>query len=61
MDFRLQTILEKIERLREIMYSMLSGSKQLTDKPLINCSQQLDKLLNEYEIYKNNINSDDAA
>lgn len=39
---------DKIETLRDILYSSLQN-KELTDVYVVNCSQELDRLLLQYE------------
>ncbi|MCM8710343.1 aspartyl-phosphate phosphatase Spo0E family protein [Clostridium sp. SYSU_GA19001] len=61
MEVNLQILTEKIEKLRILLYNLINSNKQLTDKSVVDCSQQLDKLLSEYENYKKNVNPKDAA
>lgn len=61
MEHKLQILLENIEKLRNLLYNLLTSNKRLTDKSVVDCSQQLDKLLVEYEKYRNNTPSGDAA
>ncbi|SFB43201.1 aspartyl-phosphate phosphatase Spo0E family protein [Clostridium frigidicarnis] len=44
-----QLILKKIEEVRTLMYDLMSEKQKLTDKELVELSQKLDKLLNEYD------------
>ena len=61
MEFNILVLVEKIEGLRVSLYNLIGSNKQLTDKSVVDCSQELDKLLSEYERYKDNITSGDAA
>lgn len=40
----------KISNLKECLYMLLS-TYNLTDEPVVNCSQNLDKLIVEYQKY----------
>lgn len=60
MELKLQMLSEKIEKLRTYLHSLIN-SKQLTDKSVVSCSQQLDELLTEYEVCRKNISSRDVA
>jgi hypothetical protein len=60
MEHKLQILIENIEKLRHLLYN-LTSNEHLTDKKVVDCSQQLDKLLVEYEKYRKNISSGDAA
>jgi len=60
MEFTLETLKEKIELIREILVKLIS-SKDLTDKSVVNCSQELDNLLTEYEKLKKKYFPNDAA
>ncbi|SKA72819.1 Spo0E like sporulation regulatory protein [Clostridium sp. USBA 49] len=53
MELQIQILSKKIDNLRSILYGLIS-SNNLTDKSVVKCSQQLDKLLVEYEICKKN-------
>jgi uncharacterized protein YfkK (UPF0435 family) len=44
---------KKIEELRSLMYQLISEKEALTDTELVDVSQQLDKLLNEYDSLTN--------
>lgn len=44
-----ELILKKIEEVRTLMYDLMSEKQKLTDKELVELSQKLDKLLNEYD------------
>lgn len=48
MELNLKLLSLKIEDVRSLLYSLVSN-KQLTDKSVVACSQELDKLLVEYE------------
>ncbi|MCM0648472.1 aspartyl-phosphate phosphatase Spo0E family protein [Clostridium swellfunianum] len=61
MELNMLLLREKIERLRNLLYNLIGSNKQLTDKTIVDCSQELDKLLTEYERHKNNISPQDAA
>lgn len=61
MEHKLQILLENIEKLRNLLYNLLTSNKSLTDKSVVDCSQQLDRLLVEYEKYRKNTTSGDAA
>lgn len=61
MELKLQMLTEKIEKLRKMLHMKIINNKELTDKSVVDCSQQLDKLLIEYESCKKNISSGDAA
>lgn len=61
MELNIQMLLEKIEKLRNLLYILISSNKQLTDTTIVDCSQQLDKLLSEYEKYKKDLKPRDAA
>ena len=51
MDLQLKVISDRIEVLRDYLISLIYD-KPLTDKTIVDCSQQLDKLLIEYERVK---------
>jgi hypothetical protein len=61
MDLNIQTLIDKIDKLRNLLYSLITINKQLTDKSVVDCSQQLDMLLTEYEAYKKSSIPSDAA
>jgi hypothetical protein len=61
MELNILVLIEKIEKLRISLYNLIGSNKHLTDKTVVDCSQELDKLLSEYERCKNDIKSDDAA
>jgi hypothetical protein len=61
MELKILVLVEKIEKLRISLYNLIGSNSQLTDKTVVDCSQELDKLLSEYEKCKNNITSGDAA
>lgn len=41
-------IINKIEELRQSMYQIINEKQALTDAELVELSQEIDKLLNEY-------------
>lgn len=45
---QIEKVLEKIEKLRALMYQLMNEKVELTDTELVDLSQKLDKLLNEY-------------
>lgn len=57
---KLDNLCEKIEHLRSSLMLLISYHN-LTDEPVIDCSQELDKLLTEYETFKKKYFSKDAA
>lgn len=61
MELNISVLIEKIEKLRISLYNLIGSNKHLTDKAVVDCSQELDKLLAEYEKCKSNIKSHDAA
>lgn len=61
MELNICLLIEKIEKLRISLYNLINSNKLLTDKTVVDCSQELDKLLSEYERCKNNIPPSDAA
>lgn len=61
MEYKLQILIDNIEKLRNLLYNLLTSNKRLTDENIVDCSQQLDKLLVEYEKYRNNTSPGDAA
>ena len=44
-----QVLVKNIEEMRECMHNMIDGSLSLTDTSVIEVSQRLDSLLNEYD------------
>jgi len=60
MDFTLEPLKEKIEFIREALLKLISY-KELTDNSVVNCSQELDGLLTEYEKLKKKYPPNDAA
>jgi len=60
MDFTLEALKEKIEFIREVLLKLISY-KELTDNSVVNCSQELDTLLTEYEKLKKKYPPIDAA
>lgn len=60
LKLKLQILIENIEKLRNLLYS-LASNKRLTDQSVVDCSQQLDKLLIEYEKCRKKLTSGDAA
>lgn len=60
MEIKLKYLLKKIEKLRKKLNRLIISKSRLTDKPIIDCSQKLDKLLNQYECYKNAIKNEAA-
>lgn len=60
MEIKLQILIENIEKLRHLLNN-LTSHEHLTDKNVVDCSQQLDKLLVEYEKCRRNLSSGDAA
>lgn len=61
MEINISILTEKIEKLRTMLYNLINSNKQLTDNKIVDCSQELDKLLSEYESCKKNLSSNDAA
>lgn len=61
MELNIQMLTEKIEKIRDILHGLINGSNKLTDKAVVDCSQQLDNLLTEYEICINSVYPKDAA
>ena len=49
MEFKLKYLSKKIEKLRKKLNRLVVSHRRLTDKPVVECSQQLDKLLTQYE------------
>lgn len=49
MELNLQMLTDKIEKIRDILHSLISCNNKLTDEHVVECSQQLDNLLTEYE------------
>ncbi|ARC84918.1 spo0E like sporulation regulatory family protein [Clostridium argentinense CDC 2741] len=43
-----QEIIQKIEELRNLMHLLMNQSETLTNSELVEISQELDKLLNQY-------------
>ncbi|WP_291579458.1 aspartyl-phosphate phosphatase Spo0E family protein [Clostridium sp. UBA6640] len=43
-----QEIIQKIEELRNLMHLLMNQSETLTNTELVELSQELDKLLNQY-------------
>lgn len=43
-----QEIIQKIEELRNLMHLLMNQSETLTNSELVELSQELDKLLNQY-------------
>jgi len=60
MDFTLEALKERIEFIREYLLKLISY-KELTDNLVVNCSQELDILLTEYEKLKRKYPPNDAA
>ena len=60
MELNLLLLAEKIEKLRSLLHNLIGSNKQLTDLSVVDCSQQLDTLLTEYEKYKKSMPSDAA-
>jgi len=60
MDFTIEALKEKIEFIREALIKLISY-KDLTDTLVIDCSQELDDLLTEYEKLKRKYPPNDAA
>lgn len=52
MELKLKYLRKKIERLRKKLNKLVVSHRRLTDKPVVECSQQLDKLLTQYESCK---------
>lgn len=50
-----EIILQKIEEVRILMHELMDEKQQLTDPELVELSQKLDKLLNEYDVIKSRI------
>lgn len=46
---KVEKILIKIEEVRSLMYSLIEEKEMLTDTEIVLISQELDKLLNEYD------------
>lgn len=61
MELNLQLLTEKIEKIRGVLYNLINGNHKLTDRLIVDCSQQLDNLLTEYEICKKSVYPNDAA
>lgn len=61
MEYKLQILIDNIEKLRNLLYNLLTSNKRLTDEKVVDCSQKLDRLLIEYEKYRNNMPPGDAA
>lgn len=61
MEYKLQILKDNIEKLRNLLYNLLKSNKRLTDENVVVCSQQLDRLLVEYEKYRNSTPPGDAA
>lgn len=61
MEYKLQILIDNIEKLRNLLYNLLTSNNGLTDENVVDCSQQLDRLLVEYEKYRNNTSPRDAA
>lgn len=61
MEYKLQNLIDNIEKLRNLLYNLLTSNNRLTDENVVDCSQQLDRLLVEYEKYRNNTSPRDAA
>lgn len=61
MELNIVMLIEKIEKLRSSLYNLIINDRQLTDKSVVDCSQQLDKLLSEYEKHIKRISPSDAA
>ncbi len=61
MELKILILNQKIETLRILLYNLIGSSKQLTDKTVVDCSQELDRLLSEYERCRINITPGDAA
>ncbi|GLC32148.1 aspartyl-phosphate phosphatase Spo0E family protein [Clostridium omnivorum] len=61
MEYKLQILIDNIEKLRNLLYNLLTSNNRLTDEKVVDCSQQLDRLLVEYEKYRNNTSPRDAA
>lgn len=59
-ELKMKILCEKIDNLRNSLHKMLCN-KKLTDKSVIKCSQELDTLLTEYELYKKSLSPRDAA
>jgi hypothetical protein len=55
MEVKLKYLIKKIEKLRKRLNRLVVSNKKLTDKPVIDCSQKLDKLLTKYENCRKNI------
>lgn len=56
MEVKLKYLIRKIEKLRKQLNRLVVSNKKLTDKPVVECSQKLDKLLTQYESCRKNIN-----
>ena len=56
MEVKLKYLVRKIEKLRKKLNRLVVSNKKLTDKPVVDCSQKLDRLLTEYESCIKNIN-----
>jgi hypothetical protein len=61
MELNIQMLTEKIEKIRDILHGLIGGSNKLTDTAVVDCSQQLDNLLTEYEICIKSVYPKDAA
>jgi hypothetical protein len=61
MEINISLLAEKIEKLRALLHNLINSNKQLTDKRVVDCSQELDILLSEYESYKKKLPPSDAA
>lgn len=61
MELKISVLVENIEKLRNLLYGLICTNYQLTDSTVVDCSQQLDMLLTEYEKYKNDLMPKDAA
>jgi hypothetical protein len=61
MELNLLVLIERIEKLRTLLYILINSNRKLTDKTIVDCSQQLDILLSEYEKHKRTILPRDAA
>ncbi|WP_234121502.1 aspartyl-phosphate phosphatase Spo0E family protein [Clostridium hydrogenum] len=54
MSKELANLIKKIEYLRTLLYSLICN-KDLTNPDVITCSQELDKLIVDYELLRLNI------
>jgi plasmid maintenance system antidote protein VapI len=61
MEIKISLLAEKIEKLRNILYNLINSNRQLTDKTIVDCSQELDILITEYESFKKQYHPNDAA